>query len=48
MELFDLDISSTFLISQKALIEDNDKVLILQNTLGEIASWELFPVVCWI
>lgn len=40
MELFKLDAGFAFLISQKALIVENDKLLVLENTLNN-SSWEL-------
>lgn len=44
MELYNLDKNKTFLISPKALILENSKLLILKNTLdkyGGISQWEL-------
>lgn len=40
MELFKLDINFAFLISQKALIVQDDKLLVLEN-MSSNSSWEL-------
>jgi len=41
MEYYNLDSSSTFLVSQKALISYKNKILILGKRNGNLVTWEL-------
>jgi len=41
MEYYNIDSSSTFLVSQKALISYKNKILILGKRNGNLVTWEL-------